>query len=100
MPAEVAHLYEEAQAKQDGINECCSIIASRDGNLQKFIKQNGSLTINPKEEQYSKTILENYDRAQLLQEEKVALVQKASVLVCANPLYSFCCLLLYTTFLL
>jgi inhibitor of growth protein 3 len=77
-------LYEEAQAKQDAINECCTIISARDTALQRFIKQAGSLTVNPKEEQYSKTILENYDRAQLLQDEKVALVQKASTLVRIN----------------
>jgi inhibitor of growth protein 3 len=75
-------LFEEAQAKQDAISDCCTVIQQRDTALQRFIKQAGSLTVNPKEEQYSKTILENYDRAQRLQEEKVALVQKATTLVC------------------
>ncbi|TID15875.1 inhibitor of growth proteins N-terminal histone-binding-domain-containing protein [Venturia nashicola] len=81
LPAEVAHLFEEAQAKQEMINVCCNTIASRDGQLQKFIKQNGSLLTNPKEESYSKTIIENFDKAQALQTEKVALVQKASALL-------------------
>ncbi|KAE9965690.1 hypothetical protein BLS_007445 [Venturia inaequalis] len=81
LPAEVAHLFEEAQAKQEMINVCCNTIASRDGQLQKFIKQNGSLLTNPKEESYSKTIIENFDKAQALQVEKVALVQKASALL-------------------
>lgn len=67
------------------INVCVSTIASRDGQLQKFIKQNGSLVPNPKEEGYSKTIIENFDKATALQLEKVQLVQKASALVCLTP---------------
>lgn len=82
LPAEVAHLFEEAQAKQEMINGCCNTIASRDGQLQKFIKQNGSLVTNPKEESYSKTVIENFEKAQALQDERVQLVQKASALVC------------------
>jgi hypothetical protein len=81
----VAHLFEEAQAKQEMINVCCNTIASRDGQLQKFIKQNGSLVTNPKEESYSKTVIENFEKAQVLQDEKVQLVQKASALVCLTP---------------
>ena len=81
LPAEIAHLYEEAEAKQASINECVSIINHRDGQLQKFIKHNGSLVVNPKEEQYTKTIIENYDKAQNLHDEKMILMQKASALL-------------------
>jgi hypothetical protein len=81
LPAEIAHLYEEANAKQEMINECNSIIASRDGQLQKWVKVSGSLTAHPKEEAFSKAILEAYGRAQVLQAEKIALVQKAVSLV-------------------
>lgn len=63
------------------INECYSIINSRDGNIQKFIKQNGSLVINPKEDEYSNTVKKNFLKAQELQEEKLALFQKSCVLV-------------------
>jgi len=77
LPAEIAHLYEEAEAKQAAINECTTIINHRDAQIQKFIKHNGSLVVNPKEEQYKKTILENMDKAMALQEEKLALIQKA-----------------------
>lgn len=82
LPAEITHLYEEVQAKDAQIHECRSIIAARDSNLQKFIKLNGSLVQNPKEEPYSKIILQNYERAQILQEEKIGLVEKAAALVC------------------
>lgn len=81
LPAEIQHLYEEAQVKQDDITDCQRTIDIRDGNIQKFIKHNTSLVRNPKEDQYSKTILENYDRMRVLQDEKILLIEKASSLV-------------------
>ncbi|ORY06887.1 inhibitor of growth proteins N-terminal histone-binding-domain-containing protein [Clohesyomyces aquaticus] len=81
LPAEITHLYEEVQAKDQQINECRSIINARDSSLQKFIKLNGSLVQNPKEEPYSKIIQQNFDKAQMLQEEKIALVEKACSLM-------------------
>ena len=81
MPAEIAHLMEEIQAKDKIIQECRSTIHSRDNSLQKFIKLNGSLTPNPKEEPYSKTVLQNLDRCQSLQDEKILLSEKACVLL-------------------
>jgi len=82
LPAEITHLYEEVQAKDNQIQELRAGIQQRDGSLQKFIKLNGSLVENPKEVAYSKTILANYEKAQLLQEEKIGLVEKAAALVC------------------
>ncbi|KAF2186644.1 hypothetical protein K469DRAFT_142522 [Zopfia rhizophila CBS 207.26] len=81
LPAEITHLYEEVQAKDQQIQECRNIIMARDNSLQKFIKLNGSLVQNPKEEPYSKIIEQNYDRAQVLQEEKIGLVEKAAALM-------------------
>lgn len=81
LPAEISHLYEEMQAKDQQIQECRSIINARDASLQKFIKLNGSLVQNPKEESYSKTISQNYDKAQILQEEKIGLSEKAAALL-------------------
>ncbi|KAL1967800.1 hypothetical protein VTN77DRAFT_2489 [Rasamsonia byssochlamydoides] len=81
LPAEITHLMEEIQAKDKIIQECRATINSRDNSLQKFIKLNGSLTPNPKEEQYSKTILQNLDRCQALQDEKIQLSEKACVLL-------------------
>lgn len=82
LPAEISHLYEEMQAKDQQIQECRSIINARDSSLQKFIKLNGSLVENPKEKQYSQIIQQNYDKAQILQEEKIGLSEKAAALVC------------------
>jgi inhibitor of growth protein 3 len=81
LPAEITHLYEEMQAKDQKIQELRAAISQRDSSLQKFIKLNGSLVQNPKEEPYSKVILQNYERAQILQEEKIGLSEKAAALV-------------------
>ncbi|CRG90450.1 Inhibitor of growth protein 3 [Talaromyces islandicus] len=81
LPAEITHLMEEVQAKDKIIQECRTTINSRDSSIQKFIKLNGSLAPNPKEEQYSKTILQNLDRCQALQDEKILLSEKACVLL-------------------
>lgn len=75
---------EEMLAKEESIQECRNIINQRDGSLQKFIKLNGSLVKNPKEEQYGKMIQSAYDRATLFQEEKIAFSEKAAQLVRAN----------------
>lgn len=72
------------QAKDQQISELKLAINQRDSSLQKFIKLNGSLVQNPKEEPYSKVILQNYERAQILQEEKVGLSEKAAALVCPH----------------
>jgi inhibitor of growth protein 3 len=72
---------EEIQAKDKIIQECRVTINSRDNSLQKFIKLNGSLAPNPKEEQYSKTILQSFDRCQALQDEKIQLGEKACILL-------------------
>ena len=69
------------QAKDQKISELRAAISQRDSSLQKFIKLNGSLVQNPKEEPYSKVIMQNYERAQVLQEEKIGLSEKAAALV-------------------
>ncbi|KAJ5580219.1 uncharacterized protein N7459_006204 [Penicillium hispanicum] len=81
LPAEINHLMEEIQAKDKVMQECRATINSRDGSIQKFIKLNGSLAPNPKEEQYGKTVVQNLDRCQQIQEEKIQLSEKACVLL-------------------
>jgi inhibitor of growth protein 3 len=81
LPAEINHLMEEIQAKDKIIQDCRTTINSRDTSLQKFLKLNGSLAPNPKEEQYAKTILQNLDKSQQLQDEKIQLSEKACVLL-------------------
>ncbi|KAF7714743.1 Chromatin modification-related protein [Penicillium ucsense] len=81
LPLEINHLMEEIQAKDKIMQESRVVINSKDGSLQKFIKLNGSLAPNPKEEQYTKAVLESFDRSQQLQEEKIQLSDKACVLL-------------------
>jgi inhibitor of growth protein 3 len=73
------------QAKDQQIQELRAALQQRDNSLQKFIKLNGSLVQNPKEEPYSKVILQNYERSQVLQEEKIGLSEKAAALVSEVP---------------
>lgn len=81
LPAEINHLMEEIQAKDKVMQECRATINSRDSSIQKFVKMNGSLAPNPKEEAYGKTILQNMDKSHELQNEKIQLSEKACVLL-------------------
>lgn len=81
LPAEIAHLLEEIQAKDRVVQECRNVIATRDSSIQKFLKLNGAGQPNPKEEGYCKNVMANFDKAQIVQEEKVGLSEKAALLV-------------------
>ncbi|KAJ5109698.1 Zinc finger PHD-type [Penicillium argentinense] len=81
LPLEINHLMEEIQAKDKIMQEARAIINSRDASIQRFIKLNGSLVVNPKEKQYEKEVNENFEKCKQLQEEKVALSDKACVLL-------------------
>ena len=81
LPAEIAHLLEEIQAKDRIVQECRNVIATRDNSIQKFLKLNGAGQPNPKEEGYCKNVMANFDKAQIVQEEKVGLSDKAALLV-------------------
>jgi inhibitor of growth protein 3 len=81
LPAEIAFMQEEIEQKDRQMNDSLSIINKHDNSIQKFIKANGSHTVNPKEDGSRRAILENYDRCQILQEEKVALAHKTKLLI-------------------
>lgn len=81
LPAEIAHLLEEIQAKDRIVQECRNVISARDGSIQKFLKANGAGQANPKEEAYVKNILANYEKARTVQEEKIALAERSTHLV-------------------
>jgi inhibitor of growth protein 3 len=85
LPAEIAHLLEEIQAKEVIIQDCLKNVARCDNSLQKFYKTSGPLTAHPKEDGYCKQVEQHYARAQKLQEEKVVLSEKAGVLVSRVP---------------
>ncbi|KAH7364330.1 inhibitor of growth proteins N-terminal histone-binding-domain-containing protein [Rhexocercosporidium sp. MPI-PUGE-AT-0058] len=81
LPNEIQHFQEEIEHKDRQLAECQAIITKHDNQIQKWIRQNGSHTTNPKEEQLSKIILANFDRAELLTSEKVALSLKSKELM-------------------
>jgi inhibitor of growth protein 3 len=76
LPAEIAFMQEEIEEKDRQMSECLAIITKNDNAIQKWIRANGSHTPNPKEESMSRIILENFDKARILQDEKVALAKK------------------------
>jgi inhibitor of growth protein 3 len=80
LPAEIAFMQEEIEQKDRLMQECLTIITKNDTQIQKWIRLNGSSVPNPKEEQLSRIILENYDKAQVLQAEKIALAQKTQII--------------------
>ena len=83
VPAEISHLLEEIQAKDQVIGECRATIAQRDNSLQKFVKANGFGHVkHPKEDLWTKQVASAFEKAQGLQEEKVGLANKAAFLVC------------------
>ncbi|KAH8151864.1 uncharacterized protein LAJ45_03857 [Morchella importuna] len=56
LPAEIAHIYEEIQAKDRVLKEHRDSALARDNSLQKFIKNHGSHTENPRRP-YEKLVL-------------------------------------------
>jgi inhibitor of growth protein 3 len=76
LPAEIAFMQEEIEQKDRQMAECLAIINKNESAIQKWIRLNGSHVPNPKEDQLSRIVLENYDKAQVLQEEKLALAQR------------------------
>lgn len=81
LPAEIAHLLEEIQAKDGQLMQCRDAITSRDSHLQRHVKQNGSHVKHPKEDAFSKAIMTSFDRMEQLQAEKLSLSEKAMILV-------------------
>ncbi|OQO14284.1 hypothetical protein B0A48_01160 [Cryoendolithus antarcticus] len=80
-PAEVTHLLEEIQSKDAQILAYKDEIAKRDAALQKWVRINGGHVQNPKEEAFSKTINDCFDKCEILQAEKLGLSEKALIVL-------------------
>lgn len=80
-PAEVTHLLEEIQAKDQQILAYKDEINKRDAALQKWVRLNGGHVQNPKEEAFSKTINDCFDKCEILQAEKCGLSEKALIVL-------------------
>lgn len=81
LPAEIAHIYEEIQAKDRVLKEHRDSALARDNSLQKFIKNHGSHTENPKEAVYVEQIRKSHKKIEQIQDEKLVLAKKAVDLV-------------------
>ncbi|KAF8463161.1 inhibitor of growth proteins N-terminal histone-binding-domain-containing protein [Kalaharituber pfeilii] len=77
LPNEIAHIYEEIQAKDKLILELQKGIQQRDGSIQRNIKQYGSHVHYHKEEAFSAYIRKAYAQINTIQDEKIAFAQKA-----------------------
>lgn len=80
-PAEITHLLEEIQAKDLQIAAFRDEIIKRDNQLQKWVRVNGGHVQNPKEEAFSRTINDCYDKCEILQAEKCGLSEKAQIVL-------------------
>jgi len=81
LPAEIAHLLEEIQAKDQHIQDLRDVINTRDRSIQNFVRAQGGHVKNPKEDGLTKVIMANFDRIEILQAEKLGLSEKAMRLV-------------------
>lgn len=81
LPAEIQHLLEEIQAKDHIVQECRAQINTRDAAIQRWTKANGCADPSPKEEAQCKVVLSNFDQACAVQEEKMALSERAATLL-------------------
>lgn len=81
LPAEIAHLLEEIQAKDVAVQENRALINTRDQSFQRHVKKEGGHVRHQKEDVFIKQVLSHYDKAQALQDEKVVLSEKAALLV-------------------
>lgn len=67
---------EEIQHKDTQIHAFRDEINKRDMQLQKWVRVNGGHVLNPKEEAFSRTINDCYDKIEILQAEKCGLSEK------------------------
>jgi inhibitor of growth protein 3 len=81
IPAELTHLLEEIQAKDLQIAAFKDEITKRDNALQKWVRVNGGHVHNPKEDAFSRTINDCYDKCEILQAEKCGLSQKIEIVL-------------------
>lgn len=70
LPAEIAHILEEIRDKDLKFYEIRKRIQQRDNQIHKFIRTNGSLAENPKEQSAYPKIRNDFERAAKLQNEK------------------------------
>lgn len=88
LPLEVKHLFEELKTKDAQLAEARKRYQTKDLQLHKFIRANGTLTRHPKEQQLYQKIEEDMKLVQKIQKEKILLANTALFLV-SKHMYNF-----------
>ncbi|KAM4059343.1 PHD finger domain protein [Hirsutella rhossiliensis] len=81
LPEEIRFVQDEIADKDRQYNECIRVIEDRDGKIQKWIKSNGSLEPNPKEDLLRAQIRDSYSRADKLAQDKILLAQRLQAIM-------------------
>lgn len=81
LPLEVKHLFDEIKTKDLQLAEARRRYQSKDSQLHKFIRTNGTLAKHPKEVQLNQKIEEELKQMQSIQKEKILLANTALFLV-------------------
>ncbi|QPG73959.1 hypothetical protein FOA43_001274 [Brettanomyces nanus] len=81
LPVELKYLLQQMREKDMEVYEIRRKIHQSDGQLQKYIKQNGSLVEHPKEQQMYSKIEDGYREASRLQKEKCVIANTALYLL-------------------
>ncbi|ODV81760.1 uncharacterized protein CANTADRAFT_3833 [Suhomyces tanzawaensis NRRL Y-17324] len=88
LPLEVKHLLEEMRSKDIQLLEARKRYQTKDNQIHKFIRANGTLTKHPKEQQLYVKIEEDMKKVQKLQQEKILLANTALFLM-SKHLFNF-----------
>ena len=81
LPAEISYMMEEIQAIDKEMAKHLGTIASREGTLQKQVKNHGSLQAHPKEQEYTEYAKKHYDLCLDLQKKKIDHSDKACLIL-------------------
>ncbi|VEU20341.1 DEKNAAC101170 [Brettanomyces naardenensis] len=81
LPVELKYLLQRMRDKDMQVYEIRRKIQQRDAQLQKYVKQNGSLVKHPREQQVYNKINQEYEEAQKLQKEKCLIANTALYLL-------------------
>lgn len=88
LPLEVKHLLQELKNKDIQLSEARKRYQTKDNQIHKFIRSNGTLTKHPKEQQLYNKIEEDMETVSKLQKEKILLSNTALFLI-SKHLYNF-----------
>lgn len=81
LPAEVNYMMEEIQAIDKDMQKYLVNINTKEGALQRQVKNHGSLVAHPKEQEYAEYAKKHYDLCIELQKKKIVHSEKACALL-------------------